>query len=203
MTVSNVTKPPRLSMPDRLELWLSMGQSVDGLWIGTVERDGGAILQRVEQALGMIRNYDARRYRRLRHDLSRIWVRLLPSYRASFSASARACQLDSRYVRNAVVTVEELATCIVHEATHARIAHCVPYRPELRQRIETVCRRQELTFAHRLPNGAAIIARTTDWLAAPPSSEFWTDAAFQQRRVEGILEGLRHLVCLRYLWQFS
>ena len=195
MALSNVSirKVPRLSMPDRLRLRLSTGHTVDGLWIGTTEDDADAILQRVEQALELIRSYDARRYQRIGQDLSRIWVRLLPGDRANFNASARACQLDSRYVWDATVTVDDLATSIVHEATHARIDRCVPYRTELRQRIEIACRRQELAFAHLLPNGAAIIARTMDWLTAPPSMEVLSDPAFEQRRVEGTFKALRYL----------
>jgi hypothetical protein len=157
-----------------------------------VKGDPPALLERVELALALIRDHDARRYRAIRRCLSRIWVRLLPGPCASFSAAAKACQLDTRYVADPAVTPEELATSIVHEAAHARIDRCVPYRADLRHRIEAACRREELAFARRLPAGAAIAERTEAWLAAPPSTDFWSDAAFRDRWLEGSLENLRH-----------
>ena len=188
---SRKTRP--LSMGDRLELRFSTGRTVDGLWIGTVESDAASILERIEQALALIRLHAPRRYQRLRRDLSRIWVRLLPGDLASFNAAARACELDSRYVRDDAVTAGELAASIVHEASHARIDRYIPYREDLRHRIEAACRRQELAFARRLPAGGAIQERTKDWLAASPPKEFWSDSAFEQRFVDGTLEALRHL----------
>jgi hypothetical protein len=32
-----------------------------------------------------------------------------------------------------------------------------------------------------------------DWLTAPPAGDFWSDAAFGDRWLEGSLENLRHL----------
>jgi hypothetical protein len=109
----------QLSFADRLELRLATGRIIDGLWIGTIECDAETILQRVEAALTLIRHHDFSRYQKLRRDVSRIWVRLLPGARANFNASARACQLDSRYVRDQGVSVSDLATTLVHEAAQA------------------------------------------------------------------------------------
>jgi hypothetical protein len=158
-----------------------------------MESDAGSILERVGQALAMIRRHDPRRYRRLCRDVSRIWVRLLPGDLASFNAAAEACQLDSRYVRDATVAAEAIATSIVHEATHARIDRCVSYREDLRHRIEAACRRQELAFSRRLPGGGPVQEEMQVWLTAPPPKEFWTDSAFEKRFVDGSLEALRHL----------
>jgi hypothetical protein len=158
-----------------------------------MESDAEAILKRAEEALEIIRQYDNRRYQRLRRDISRIWIRVLPGDQASFNAAAEACQLDSRYVRDASVAPQDLATSIIHEATHARIYRCVPYREDLRHRIEAACRRQELAFSRRLPPGTAVEEEVRAWLTAPPPKEFWSDSAFEQRFVDGSLDALGHL----------
>ena len=188
------TQTPRdLRLGDRLELRFSTSRDFDGLWIGTIESDAEAILRRVEEALAMIRLHDPRRYDRLRRDVSRIWVRLLPGDQASFNAAAGACQLDSRYVRDPTATTHDLATSIVHEAAHARIDRRVSYREGLRHRIEAACRRQEQIFSRRLPGGTEVQQEIDAWLAAPPSKELWSDSAFEQRFVDGSLNALRHL----------
>jgi hypothetical protein len=125
--------------------------------------------------------------------ISRIWIRLLPGPSAVFVAAAKACQLDARFVRDAATAPEDIAVSLVHEATHARIDRWIPYREDLRERIEAICRRQELAFARRLPGGAAIVRRMEEWLAQPPAKEFWSDMAFRDRWLEGSFENLRQL----------
>ena len=73
---------PRLS--DRIMLRFSKSRYLDGLWIGTWEMEAEPILRRIEQALLLIKRYDRIRYDRLRRDLQRVWVLLLPSSIASF-----------------------------------------------------------------------------------------------------------------------
>lgn len=182
-----------LNFYDRWELAASTGRELDGLWIGTMWDDGEPLLRRVEEALALIRQHDARRYACLRRDLSRIWVRLLPGDRANFLAAARACQLDVRFVDDETVSIAELATTIVHEAAHARIDRCVPYREDLRARIEAACRREELAFARRLPQAGEVLEEARSWLESPPPDDTWSRAAFRQRREEGVDEMFRYL----------
>lgn len=160
-------KPGELSIGDRLELRWSTGREVDGLWIGTIESDAESIIRRVEDAISVSRLHDPRRYRRLCHDFSRIWVRLLPGDLANFNSAIRACQLDSRHVRDEAVSASELAASIVHEAAHARIDRCVPYREELRDRIEAACLRRELAFARQLPDNHGFVERMHNRLTSP------------------------------------
>lgn len=192
-------KPGSIWVGDRLLLRGSTGREVDGLWIGTIESDAESIMRRVEDAISVIRLRDPRRYRRLCHDLSRIWVRLLPGDLANFNSAIRACQLDSRHVRDEAVSASELAASIVHEAAHARIDRCVPYREELRDQIEAACVRRELAFARQLPDNDGLVERLHARLASPFPHAFWSDSEFEKRRVEGILEALCHLGVPRML----
>ena len=182
-----------LSLGERLLLRLSTTRDFDGLWVGTTESDEEPIFQRVEEALTIIRLHDPRRYQRLRRDISRIWIRVLPGPTASFNAAAKACELDPRCVRDATVAAHYLAVVIVHEAAHARIDRYVPYREDLRHRIEAACCRQELAFCRRVPDTAALQQEIQAWLAELPSKEFWSDSAREQRFFDGSLEALRHL----------
>jgi hypothetical protein len=185
--------PENLRLYDRFALQSSIGRYFDGLWIGTPEEDREELFERVEEALALIRTHDARRYARLRRDLCRVWVRLLEGDLASYSAALRACQLDARYVRDPGISAAELATTIVHEATHARIERRVSYTEDRRARIEAACVHEEALFARRLPGGESIRSEREAWLAAPPAEEIWTAAAFEQRRLDGQLERLRYI----------
>ena len=110
---------PRLS--DRIMLRFSRSRYLDGLWIGTWETEAEPILQRIEQALQLIKRNDRIRYDRLLRDLQRVWVLLLPSSAASFEYRIYTCEIDTRYCLSETTTPELLAAAIVHEATHARL----------------------------------------------------------------------------------
>ena len=65
----------RASPSDRIMYWLSSGKRSDGLWVGTYfQSHRDEILGRVQEALGLIKTYDQRRYRRRISDLDRVWV---------------------------------------------------------------------------------------------------------------------------------
>jgi hypothetical protein len=171
---------------------MSTGRVVDGLWIGTFEADHGPVLERVDEALRLLKKHDVHRYNRIRRDLSRIWVRLLTDGQGCFNAALRACELNTRFVLDNRTSPKEIAATIVHEGTHARIDQCgVPYQRELRHRIEVACFRQEVAFSSRLPDGAGIRERAERWIAAP--QELWSDVALEQQYVDGALSTLRHL----------
>jgi hypothetical protein len=177
---------------ERIGLRLSASKHFDGLWIGTLDAEEERIFARVEQALLLIKQFDALRYKRLTSDFERIWVRLLPASMASFHVALRTCQLDTRYVLADTTPVEMLAACIVHEATHARLRRCgIGYDEELRQRVEEVCFRRELAFAARLPDGAYVRQAAEEALKTPP--EYWRDKSFNEHFAAGNAETLRYL----------
>jgi hypothetical protein len=103
-----------------------------------------------------------------------------------------ACFLDERFVLADSTDAALIATAIVHEATHARLWHYgFRYEEEARQRVEAVCLRREIAFAHKLPDGERIHAWATDTLTLSPS--YWTNAAERERHYEGSLQVLHHL----------
>jgi hypothetical protein len=134
-------------------------------------------------------------YARILRDLDRIWVCLLQHGLGQYKPSLKACLLDERYVADSAAAVDQIASTIVHEATHARLwRYGIGYKEEQRARIEAICFRRELAFAARLPNSAQLqqkVARYLDWYSANP--DYFYDAQLQERRTGNEIEALRHL----------
>lgn len=171
-------------------------RSVDGLMVVAPE---AATVDRVETALHVIRDYDPVRYRRLVGDLKRIWVRTVPGTVARFLPSSRTCELEEQFVDDEATTPGLVASCIVHEATHARLFRIgIGYDEGVRERVERICLRRELAFARKVPGGIAGQWAEASLAALPDLS----DAAFSARRHENYREMLLRLGVPRWLVGF-
>jgi hypothetical protein len=152
---------------DRLDLWLSTGRDIDRLWVGTIEDKPQPGLRRVEDALQLIKHLSPLHYCRVIHNLERVWVRLLKIADACYNEPLSACMLDKRFVLQETTTLEEIASTIVHEATHARLERWgTSYDEKARARIEAICLRRELNFIANLPDSEPLReqkARTLEW----------------------------------------
>ena len=183
------------SAADRLAIWLSTSRNVDGLWVGTMESQPQAGLRRVGDALELIKRYNSLHYSRVIHNLDRVRVNILPDAGACYQRSLNACVFDERFVRAETTTLEQIATSIIHEATHARLERWgVSYEEKLRPRIETICLRRELAFGASLPDSAQLqedLARTVEWCAANP--DYFSGARFRERDTQGRITALRYL----------
>jgi hypothetical protein len=173
---------------------MSTGRHLDGIWIGSWRRIP-EYLMRVESALLLIKQHSPLDYARIIRELERIWVTLSFHGLGEYKHSLRACILDERYVADSATTVEQIASTIVHETTHARLErYGIGYKQELRARIEAICFRRELAFAARLPDSAELqegIARCLEWYQANPDQ--FSDAHFQEGHTAGGIEALRYL----------
>lgn len=199
-------KPSRKpDLADRIGLWFSTGRSIDGLWVGTTESKPHPGLRRVEDALQLIKLHDPLHYSRVVRHLERVWVRLEHTASACYYHSMRACVLDERYVLQEATTVEEIASTIVHEATHARLERRgIQYVEKQRRRIEAVCIRRELNFVAKLPHAKplqAARAYALEWCTGG-EHDFFSDSNFATRHEEGSVEGLRYLGAPEWLIGF-
>jgi len=123
------------------------------------------VVQRLAEALDLISSYAPRRYRRLRTDLAGFVVERF-ACRGAFFPASRECLVELTFTVNPQVSLPEIAASIVHEATHARVSRwCGTLPPECRAREERLCRRAELDFGLRLPDGAVVVRRAQDSLA--------------------------------------
>ncbi|HKS63154.1 MAG TPA: hypothetical protein VJT13_15740 [Xanthobacteraceae bacterium] len=189
-----------LPLPRFGDRWLLRGcvsRGVDGLWVGGSSRYGDDTepgLRRIEQALGLIKSHDPVRYRRLLRDVKRIWVGLTFSGYAEYEHALLACKLDERIVADETVSHEEIASAIVHEATHARLTNCgIGYDEPVRHRVESICLRREIAFARRLPDGGAIEEAALRALSLCSDGTNWTNAAMTERRLTVAPETLSYL----------
>jgi hypothetical protein len=101
------------------------------------------------EALRLIAVYNPRRFARLRRDIRAVlvWPATLGTV-AHFDDASRFCVLNTDYVQTR--SAMYVALLVVHEGTHARLRH-LRFSRYSRRRIETVCMREELHFALRVP----------------------------------------------------
>jgi hypothetical protein len=187
---SPATRP---SLSDKFALWLSESRVIDGLWVGSW--DSEPALQRVEAALQLIERFAPLHYRRVKSNLSRIWVQLVPHGAGCYLHSLNACLLDARVVASETTTLEWIASAIVHEATHARLEkRGIHYNQAVRHRIERICARRELDFARHLSRVDALLEEI-NWRLAQCNEEnpSYTDQNMWERMDQGNADVLRHL----------
>jgi hypothetical protein len=201
-----VRKPDRkLSLVERFDLWVSTSRVVDGLWVGTWEAEPHPAFRRVEEALQLIKRHDQLNYLRVIRNLDRIWVHLIPSAQAHYDRTLNACVLDERYLLKEEMTLDRIASTIVHEATHARLEGWgIIYEEESRYRIEAICLRRELNFLTKLPDSEHLkeeIARALEWCAT--DRDHLSDASFREREDQGQVETLRYLGAPNWVVRFA
>jgi len=186
------TKP---SLVERIDLWFSKGHLVDGIWVGSYQSDAKPAIQRIEDALQLIERCAPLHYRRVKKNLARIWVNLVPYGAGYYLHSLNACVLDERIVASEPATVEWIASAIVHEATHARLEKLgIRYDEAVRNRIERICARRELDFARHL-SGVDTLLEGINWRLDQCSGDnaFYTNQNMWEKTVQGNAEILRHL----------
>lgn len=125
------------------------------------------VIERLDEALGLIEATQPWRFRHLRRDLRAIWVVRHPTRGAYFPAD-RACLTELTFLARRDITAATVASSILHEGVHARIDRC-GVRPGSRDlaREERICRRAELAFGQALPAnlGEPVIVRANESLA--------------------------------------
>ncbi|MBZ9671668.1 hypothetical protein LB543_14830 [Mesorhizobium sp. ESP7-2] len=183
------------SIVRRFANWLSFKlcdkRSIDGLLVVYTGDEESKKINKVAAALKLISDFDPIRYKRMHHDLNRIWVLTIAGWVGRYQQATSTCELDERFVLNQGTTPERIASTIVHEATHARLGRCgIGYQEELRTRVEQVCIRREMAFARKLPSGADIDQRAEMKLN---SLSGLSDAAMAERYFEGQRKALLYL----------
>ena len=182
-------------MVDKIELWFSKSRVIDGLWIGSFQSDAEPALLRIEAALRLIERFAPLHYRRIKTNLSQIWVQLFPYGAGCYRHSLNACLLDERFVASETTTVECIASAIVHKATHARLEKLgIHYDATVRHQIERICARRELDFVRHL-SGANTLQEEISWRLdqCDQVNAFFTDQNIRQEIFQGNAETLRHL----------
>ena len=166
---------PFAYLRDRMSIAGARYRWFDGIAVGSLNhRKAEAYWSKVGEALAFIGTIDSRRYRRLRADVPRILV--VPVAGAYFSLITMTCFLDEACVADRSKAV--IASRLVHEATHARLARGgLRYGPRSIERIEALCIREELSFVRLLPrdqfNVDGFVRFQEEQLRVYPPSQRW------------------------------
>jgi len=132
----------------------------------------GDVLARLDRALTLIATVQPIRFRHLRADIDRIHVASFPCRGAYLPADRSILTELSFLARDAEFTDAIVASSILHEGVHARVAQMrrhfgFGYAAADRAREERLCRRAEAAFGAALPPalGAPVLARVVSMQA--------------------------------------
>jgi hypothetical protein len=133
-------------------------------------------LDRVRRVLRFLHGTDPLRFRWVQR-----YVRHVVVWPGDYTAYDRrgGIHLSGRYLHAAPEAI--VAGGLVHEAVHLRIQRCrIEYRPRLRERIETICTREQAAFLRKVPGSGSSWAADAEADLAQP---WWTEED-RQARVE-------------------
>ncbi|HCT55667.1 MAG TPA: hypothetical protein DGD08_00490 [Gemmatimonas aurantiaca] len=130
------------------------------------------VLARLDEALGLIAQYQPLRFRHLVRDVRGIRVERFPT-RGAFLPAEEVVLTELTFLARRDISAAPVASSILHEGVHARVhafrSHVLGGRndAESMAREERLCRRAELTFGQSLPPalGAPVIERAAASLA--------------------------------------
>ncbi|MFN8583601.1 MAG: hypothetical protein U0163_21815 [Gemmatimonadaceae bacterium] len=147
------------------------------------------VLERLDEALGLIERYQPWRLRHLQRDLDHLRVVRFPC-RGAYFPGERVCVTELTFLARRDISAAPVAASILHEGMHARVDRMGVREGRDRAREERLCRRAELEFGHALPPdlGAPVVQRAIESLALADSDVApavdWTVAAQRQADVD-------------------
>lgn len=148
------------------------------------------VLDRLDDSLALIQEYQPWRLAHLRRDLKHIRVMRFPT-RGAYFPEHRACMVELTFLNRRDIGPATIASTIIHEGMHARV-HRMGVSQDNRDRAheERICRRAELEFGQALPAdiGAAVVERAwaslqLDDQGVAPDID-WTEAMRRQNEID-------------------
>jgi hypothetical protein len=181
--------------PDKVRLYFFRGadkKTICGIVVGTLAYKADPqtiIFDRVEKALCLIQSYDANRFAQIQRYIKTIFIFGNPTAHGYWHHELQMCELQEDFIRAENTSIAQIASTIVHEATHARLMHLgFGYEEPKRLRIEHICFDAQRAFARRLPDGDELIKEIDE------KKSFYGEAYFSDAgRRTATLEGLRSL----------
>ena len=148
------------------------------------------VIERLDEALGLIERYQPWRLRHLQRDLREIRVERF-ACRGAFIPDERVCITELTFLARRDISPAPVASSILHEGIHARVhAMGVSLINRDRAREERLCRRGELAFGESMPEelGAPVIERALASLQLEDSEVAptidWAEAQRRQQHVD-------------------
>jgi len=119
------------------------------------------VFARMDEVLAMIERYAPAKLRRLRHDIAGIDVKRF-ACRGAFFGETRRVLTELTFIVNRDFSIGEIASSLLHEGVHARVAAAGVFRTPLSlAKEERLCRATELWWGHAIPDGAKVIERAS------------------------------------------
>ena len=116
------------------------------------------IFHKLHGAILLIKTHSPVKFSQLRTDVNCILVFGNSSHLGRYINKLRLVELYDEYVNNAEITIEMIASTIVHEAQHARLFRLgIGYEEAIRYRVERLCFLAERSFGLRIPNGDQVV----------------------------------------------
>lgn len=149
-----------------------------------------AVIERLDEALGLIATYQPWRLRHIARDIRAIRVVRFPC-RGAFIPDERVIVTELTFLNRRDISAAPVASSILHEGVHARVnAMGVSAYDRDRAKEERLCRRAELAFGESLPRdiGAPVVERALaslqldDQDVAPAID--WNEAMARTREVD-------------------
>jgi hypothetical protein len=134
------------------------------------DADNELAKERISAALGLLESTSALFYRRVVRYIKQIVV-----WPGPYTASVRPQTLQLSHAHLDPVDALELASVLVHEATHLKIgAWRIPYDDEHRERIERLCVKEQTAFLRSAGSDGIVMAEILEERLASP---WWTAEA--------------------------
>ena len=148
------------------------------------------VVERLDEALGLIAQYQPWRLRHLQRDLDHVRVVRFPC-RGAYLPDQGVCVTELTFLARRDISAAPVAASIVHEGMHARVDRMGVSRASRdRAKEERLCRRAELEFGYALPLalGAPVVQRALESLAlddgdVAPEVD-WAEARRRQDEVD-------------------
>ena len=189
----------RVPIPVEVETFVVRGVPVE-LRNGRPDIATADVIQRLEESLALIGQYQPWRLKHLQCDIRAIRVERY-ACRGAFSPSERVVITELTFLARRDISAAPVASSILHEGVHARVHAMTEYLalrggvfPGARDSAheERLCRRAELAFGEALPGelGVPVIERALaslqlDDVGVAPRVD-WTEA---QRRIDEVDRG--------------
>lgn len=126
--------------------------------------DDAYLVARFTECLALIDTWMPHNLRRLRTDVSKIWVKRWPN-RGIFFHGSRTMIIDTTFVVNPDFVLPQVAATILHEGVHARVTAMGVDRAYVNPADEErLARRAEVEFGRRVPGGEPVVQRALEIL---------------------------------------
>jgi hypothetical protein len=149
-------------LPERMFLRLGRKYELDGIKLVVFLQEleaANLVHQKVAAALRLVQETAPKYYLRIKKFTPNILVfGGNASSQAMYVSALALCNINRNYVRSEETSPADLASTLIHEATHGYLESLgIKYQEHLRKRIERICVLAELAFARRLPDAEELI----------------------------------------------